>query len=79
MTPHPDFDVMLCRPDVISCTSDCLKTLIDKLKHLKAVQANPAQRYQDQAIPGLMTEVRALAACLFVTAVQCLIIHSQLQ
>ena len=56
---------MLCRPDVISCTSDCLKTLIDKLEHLKAVQANPAQHPRDQAILGLMTEVRALATRLF--------------
>ncbi|KAL0049263.1 hypothetical protein WJX82_009993 [Trebouxia sp. C0006] len=65
-------------PDVISCTSDCLKTLIDKLEHLKAVRANPAQRPQDQAILGLMTELRALTACLFITAVPYLSIHFHL-
>ena len=69
---------MLCRPDVISCTSDCLKTLIDKLEHLKAVRANPAQRPQDQAILGLMTELRALTDCLFITAVPYLSIHFHL-
>ncbi len=78
VTPFdPKSDVMPCRPDVISCTSDCLKTLIDKLEHLKAVQAIPAQHPQDQAILGLMAEVRALVACLFNTTAPCANIHSQ--
>ncbi|KAA6421600.1 MAG: hypothetical protein FRX49_08543 [Trebouxia sp. A1-2] len=47
-------------PDVISCTSDCLKTLIDKVEHLKAVQDGSAQHPQDQAILGLMVEEAAL-------------------
>ena len=69
---------MLYRPDVISCTSDCLKTLIDKVEHLKAVQDGSAQHPQDQAILGLMVEVKALIACLFTTAVPCLSTRFQL-
>lgn len=47
------FDMMPCRPDVISCTSDCLQLLTQHLKHLKDIQALGIQRPQD----GLMVEV----------------------